>query len=160
MKDELGCLVVILALVGGAIFWFKGESKKEAQANQQAMETIAATSNEEAIRNGEDLKAWIHDKGSMTEVARDSAFAKLKGKVVILQGTVRDIESKKNCALVTLEVGKINMLEQMTVEFQLRESESEQAMKWNKKEVHALRGVVSDTGFIVDVKCKLGDVIQ
>ena len=154
-----GCLIVII-LVGviGAIISSMSSKKEE-----EALAASSAVTIEEATRNGEDLVAWIRNKRDMTDIARDDAFAKLKGKTVILRGKVREIGKTafSEQIFVSLTIGQLEVMEKLNVQFNVRESQIEKVKAWNKDEVHAMRGRITSQGDLTDdAKCDIAEVVE
>jgi hypothetical protein len=154
-----GCLIVII-LVGviGAIIGSMS-SKKEADA----LAASSAVTTEEATKNGEDLVAWIKNAKNMTDMARDDAFAKLKGKTVILRGKVREIGKTafSEQIFVSLTVGQLDVMEKLNVQFNVRESQIEKVKAWNKDEVHTMRGRIASKGDLTDdAKCDIAEIVE
>ena len=154
-----GCLIVII-LVGiiGAIIGSMS-SKKEAEA----LAASSAVTTEEATKNGEDLVAWIRNAKSMTDMARDDAFAKLQGKTVILRGKVREVgkTTLREEVFVSLTVGELSEFKRINVQFNVRESLAEKVKAWNKDEVHTMRGRIVGQGDLRDdAKCDIAEIVE
>ena len=99
----------------------------------------------------------------MTELARNDAFAKMKGKTVVLSGKVREIGKTafSDDVFVSLTVGQLDALERINVQFNIRESQAAAVKNWNKDEVHAMRGRVKGQGDLSDdAECDLAEVVE
>lgn len=158
-KKGKGCLIAVIVLAAIGLISTLVSSKDE----EKAMTVSSAVTAEEATSNGEDLVAWIRNRKTMTEIARDDAFAKLKGKTVLLRGKVCEVESApvSKEMLISIAVGQLNQFERMIVRFKLRKSHTEQAKTWNKDEVHTLRGRVEDQGFLsYDAECDIAEIVE
>ena len=158
-KKGKGCLIAVIVLAAIGLISTLVSSKDE----EKAMTVSSAVTAEEATSNGEDLVAWIRNRKTMTEIARDDAFAKLKGKTVLLRGKVCEVESApvSKEMLISIAVGQLNQFERMIVRFKLRKSQTEQAKTWNKDEVHTLRGRVEDQGFLsYDAECDIAEIVE
>ena len=145
--------VALVMIIGGTA----SESEKAAMAESSAV-TV-----EEATKNGEDLVAWVRNKKGMTDMARDNAFAKLKGKTVMLRGKVRQIGKTafSEEVYVSLTVGQLDMMERINVQFNVRESLIEKVKAWNKNEVHAMRGRIVGKGDLEDdAKCDIAEIVE
>jgi predicted transglutaminase-like cysteine proteinase len=99
----------------------------------------------------------------MTNMARDDAFAKLKGKTVMLRGKVREIGKTaiSDEVYVSLTVGQLDMMERINVQFNVRESLVEKVRMWNKDEVHTMRGRIASKGDLEDdAKCDIAEIVE
>ena len=158
-----GCLIslIIMIVIGFALVMIVGSSASSEE--NEAMATSSAVTKEEAARNGEDLIAWIRNKRTMTDLMRDDAFAKIKGRTVILRGKVREIGKTafSDEIFVSLTVGQLNALENLNVQFNIRESQSEKVKTWNKDEIHILRGRIKSQGDITDdAVCDIAEIVE
>lgn len=158
-----GCLIslVIMIVVGFALVMIVGSSASS-EVNE-AMAASSAVTKEEATRNGEDLIAWIRNKRNVTDLMRDDAFAKIKGKTVMLRGKVREIGKTtfSDEIFVSLTIGQLNALENLNVQFNIRESQFEKVKTWNKDEIHTLRGRIKDQGDITDdAVCDIAEIVE
>ena len=176
----LGCLCAIIAVIviGFALVIIGGiVSKDEEQAlakdekqalvkdEKQALAESAAVTAEEASKNGEDLIAWIRNNNDQTALAReeDDSFAKMKGKTVILRGKVREIGKTafSGEVFVSLTVGRLDVLERINVQFNVRESQVAVVKAWNKDEVHTMRGRIKGQGDLFDdAECDMAEVVE
>lgn len=170
VKERGGCFKGCL---GAAVFWmivvFVGllvVAIVDSSTSTEEKEAIAASSAitaEEATKNGEDLIAWIRTKKSMTDLMRDDAFAKLKGKTVMLRGKVREIGKTafSEEVFVSLTVARLGALENLNVQFNVRESQTEKIKTWNKDEVHTLRGRIKGQGDLFDdAECDIAEIVE
>lgn len=158
-----GCLVAVLLLVIGFIALVVIVGGSASLEEEEAIAVSAAITNEEASKNGEDLIAWIRNKRSMTDLMRDDAFARLKGKTVMLRGKVREIGKTafSDEVFVSLTVGRLGVLENLNVQFNIRESQAEKIKAWNKDEVHVLRGRIKGQGDLTDdAECDIAEVVE
>lgn len=158
-----GCLIAIIAavVIGFALMMIIGGAASEEE--KQSLAESSAVTAEEAAKNGEDLLAWIRNKKNMTELARNDAFAKMKGKVVVLSGKVREIGKTafSDQVFVSLTVGQLDALERMNVQFNIRESQAAAVKNWNKDEVHTMRGRIKGQGDLSDdAECDIAEVVE
>ncbi len=159
----LGCLCAIIAVIviGFALVMIIGGTVSEDE--KQALAESAAVTAEEASKNGEDLIAWIRNNKDQTDLARDDAFAKMKGKTVILRGKVREIGKTafSGEVFVSLTVGRLDALERINVQFNVRESQVVVVKAWNKDEIHIMRGRIKGQGDLSDdAECDLAEVVE
>ena len=158
-KKGKGCLIAVLIIVAIGAITAVMSSKDE----KEAMSVSSAVSAEEATKNGEDLVAWIRNKQNMTDMARDDAFAKLKGKTVMLRGKVREIGKAAftDVVYVSLTVGQLGVMEKLNVQFNVRESLVEKVKAWNKDEIHTMRGRIASQGDLEDdAKCDIAEIVE
>ena len=158
-----GCLIaaILMVVAGVALVMIIGGAASEEE--KAAMSASSAVTVGDATKNGEDLIAWIRSKSGMTEMARDDAFSKLKGKTVMLRGKVRQIGNTafSEEVYVSLTVGQLDMLERINVQFNVRESLAEKVKAWNKDEVHTMRGrIVSKGDLEDDAKCDIAEIVE
>ena len=159
----IGCLIAIIAavVIGFALVMIIGGAASEEE--KQALAESSAVTAEEASKNGEDLVAWIRNKKNQTDLARDDAFAKMKGKTVILRGKVREIGKTafSDEIFVSLTVGQLDALERINVQFNVRESQAAVVKAWNKDEVHTMRGRIRGQGDLSDdAECDIAEVVE
>ncbi len=116
-----------------------------------------------------ELTHWIKNNGidrqlDLQRDRRDSqAFEKLKGRMVIFKGKVREIGITADKELyVSLTVGMISMVERMNIQFNLPESAKSIVSAWQKGETHVLRGRVEKMGNDLedDVVCEDSEVVS
>lgn len=158
-----GCLIGVLLMVVGFFGLMVLIGAVTSTEENEEIVSLPPITNEEAKRNGEDLIAWIRNKDRLTDLMRDNAFAKLQGKTVILSGKVREIGKTAftDEIYVSLTVGQISALEDLNVQFNIRESEVAKVRLWNKDEIHTLRGRISDQGDLADdAECDIGEVVE
>ena len=158
-----GCLIAIIAavVIGFALVIVIGGAASSEE--KQALAESSSVTAEEASKNGEDLLAWIRNKKNMTELARNDAFAKMKGKTVVLGGKVREIGKTafSDEVFVSLTVGQLDVLERINVQFNVRKSQAAVVKAWNKDEVHTMRGRVKGQGDLSDdAECDLAEVVE
>ena len=150
-----------MMVIGFALVMIVGSSASSEE--KAAMVTSSAVTKEDATRNAEDLIALIRNKGNMTDLMRDDAFAKIKGKTVMLRGKVREIGKTtfSDEIFVSLTVGQLNALENLNVQFNIRESQAEKVKSWNKDEIHTLRGRIKGQGDITDdAVCDIAEIVE
>ena len=157
-----GCLIVVIAavVIGFALVMIIGGTASKEE--KQALAESSAVTAEEASKNGEELIAWIRNKRNMTDIQRDDAFAKIKGKTVIFNGTVNDVGKTafSDEPYVSLTVGKIDALERINIQFNVRKSYAEKIFAWNKGEIHTMRGRIKSQGDIQDdAECDMAEVV-
>lgn len=175
VKEKGGCakgclislitmIVIALAFVMFAVIVIVGSSASSEESEEnEATVIFSAVTNEEAVRNGEDLIAWIRNKHNVTDLMRDDAFAKIKGKTVMLRGKVREIGKTifSDEIFVSLTVGQLDALENLNIQFNIRESQVEKVKAWNKDEIHTLRGRINDQGDITDdAVCDIAEIVE
>lgn len=158
-----GCLIAIIAaaVIGFALIMIIGDAASENE--KQALAESSAVTAEEASRNGETLIAWIRNKKNQTDLARDDAFARMKGKTVLLRGKVREIGKTafSEEVFVSLTVGQLDAMERINVQFNVRESQVPVVKSWNKDEIHTMRGRIMEQGDLADdAKCDLAEVVE
>ena len=158
-----GCLIatILMVVLGFALIVIIGGMESEAEKEEMA--ASSAVSVEDATKNGENLVAWIRNKQNMTDLVRDDTFAKLKGKTVILRGKVREIGKTafSDEVYVSLTVGRLSALENLNVQFNIRESQAGKVKAWNKDEVHTIRGRIKGQGDIQDyAECDIAEVVE
>lgn len=158
-KRGKGCLIAIIIIVAIGAITAVVSSKDE----KEAMAASSAVTAEEATKNGEDLISWIRNKENMTDMARDDAFAKLKGKTVMLRGKVREIGKAAftDVVYVSLTVGQLGVMEKLNVQFNVRESLVEKVKAWNKDDIHTMRGRITSQGDLSDdAKCDIAEIVE
>ena len=112
-----------------------------------------------------ELVDWVKNwkSGKLTDLQRDQAFEKLKGRMVVFKGEVREIGTTMldEKLFVSLKVGKINMLEDLNVQFNLPEAAKSTVAAWKKGEAHVLRGRVEKKGDLEDdAVCEDSEVVS
>lgn len=158
-KKGKGCLIAVILIVAIGAITAVMSSKDE----KAAMSASSAVTTEEATKNGEDLVAWIRNRRSMTDMAREDAFARLKGKTVMLRGNVREIgkTALSDEVFVSLTVGQLDKMERINVQFNVRESMIEKIKTWNKGELHTMRGrIVSQGDLEDDAECDIAEIVE
>ena len=162
-----GCLIAavfwMIALFVGLVAVVAIVDSSTSSEEEEAIAASSAITAEEATKNGEDLIAWIRSKEGMTDLMRDDAFAKLKGKTVMLRGKVREIGKAafSEEVFVSLTVGRLGALENLNVQFNVRESQTERIKTWNKDEVHTLRGRIKGQGDLIDdAECDIAEIVE
>ena len=164
----IACLVVVASLTGcdnfeknlGKIVNGKIFDKKSASIPMD----LAAEKSTAA-----ELTRWIAYNGNDRQIdlqrdRRDSqAFEKLKGRMVIFKGKVREVGITADKELyVSLTVGMISMVERMNIQFNLPDSAKSTVSAWKKGETHVLRGRVEKMGNDLedDVVCEDSEVVS
>lgn len=158
-----GCLIAVIVIIVGFIALVAIVDSSASSEEKEAIAASSAITAEEATKNGEDLIAWIRTKEGMTDLMRDDAFAKLKGKTVMLRGKVREIGKTafSEEVFVSLTVGRLGALENLNVQFNVRESQTEKIKTWNKDEVHTLRGRIKGQGDLTDdAECDIAEIVE
>lgn len=158
-----GCLIAVIVMIVGFIALVAIVDSSASSEEKEAIAVSSAITAEEATKNGEDLIAWIRTKEGMTDLMRDDAFAKLKGKTVMLRGKVREIGKTafSEEVFVSLTVGRLGALENLNVQFNVRESQTEKIKTWNKDEVHTLRGRIKGQGDLTDdAECDIAEIVE
>jgi hypothetical protein len=158
-----GCLIAVIVMIVGFIALIAIVGSSTSSEEKEAIAASSAITAEEATKNGEDLIAWIRTKEGMTDLMRDDAFAKLKGKTVMLRGKVREIGKTafSEEVFVSLTVGRLGALENLNVQFNVRESQTEKIKTWNKDEVHTLRGRIKGQGDLTDdAECDIAEIVE
>ena len=158
-----GCLIAVIVMIVGFIALVAIVDSSASSEEKEAIAASSAITAEEATKNGEDLIAWIRTKEGMTDLMRDDAFAKLKGKTVMLRGKVREIGKTafSEEVFVSLTVGRLGALENLNVQFNVRESQTEKIKTWNKDEVHTLRGRIKGQGDLTDdAECDIAEIVE
>ncbi len=115
------------------------------------------------IGNGEDLVAWLNGKSGQTSLQNKETFAKLKGRIVVLRGEVKNIGqtmfSKKT--YVSLRVAKVGMFDYIDVQFNVPDSLKPTVTAWMKEESHIMRGRLTSQGDLGDdAKCDDGEIVS
>lgn len=114
------------------------------------------------IGNGEDLVAWIKGKSGQTELQNKETFAKMKGRMVVLRGEVKNIGQTmfSSKTYVSLRVGKVGLFDNIDVQFNVPDSMKPTVTAWMKGEAHIMRGKLTSTGDLEDdAKCEDGEVV-
>ena len=114
------------------------------------------------IGNGEDLVAWIKGKSGQTELQNKETFAKMKGRMVVLRGEVKNIGQTmfSSKTYVSLRVAKVGMFDNIDVQFNVPDSLKPTVTAWMKGETHIMRGKLTSTGDLEDdAKCEDGEVV-
>lgn len=115
------------------------------------------------IGNGEDLVAWIKVKGDQTELQNKEAFGKMKGRMVVLRGEVKNIGQTMlaGTTYVSLRVGKVGIANNIDIQFNVADALKSTVIAWMKGETHIMRGKLTSTGDLSDdAKCEDGEIIS
>lgn len=114
------------------------------------------------VGNGEDLVEWLKNEESQTELQNKETFAKLKGKTVILKGTVKNIGQTmfSGKTYVALRVAKSGMFNHIDIQFNVPDAIRGKVKQWMKDETHIMRGKINETGDLSeDAKCVDGEIV-
>ena len=114
------------------------------------------------VGNGEDLITWLKGKSGQTEIQNKETFAKMKGKMIILKGQVKNIGQTmfSNKTYVSLRVDKVGMFNNIDIQFNVPDSLKGTVAQWMKDEVHIMRGKLKGTGDLEDdASCEDGEII-
>ena len=114
------------------------------------------------IGNGEDLVAWLKGKQQQTELQNRETFAKMKGKTIILRGSVRDVGKTmfSGTTYVSLRVDKVGAFGHIDIQFNVPKTLQSEVMTWMKDETHIMRGRISGEGDISDdATCDDGEIV-
>ena len=111
------------------------------------------------------MVTWVKNSkgGDMTELQKDQAFKKLKGRIAIFKGEVREIGTTLigDELFVPLKVGEINLCEDLNIQFNLPETAKSTVAKWKKGETHVLRGRIAQKGDLSDdAVCENSEVVS
>ena len=131
------------------------ESELEAQYSKYA-QLISGYS------NGNDLILWVRDT-NLSELQKDNAFKGMIGKSVVVKGTVKNVGKTAfgNKTYVSLRVGKINMFQNIDIQFNLKDENDEVVLNCRKGENLIMRGTICDRGDLEDdAKCSNGEVVD
>ncbi|MCR5413262.1 MAG: hypothetical protein K6F50_00860 [Kiritimatiellae bacterium] len=110
-----------------------------------------------------ELVKWVKAFGKETDMQHEEAFKKLKGKTVVFKGTVRDVGKTmiEETPYVSLKVGKIDMLQDLNIQFNFGKKDIATIGKWNKGETHAIRGRIAEIGDLEDdAKCEAAESVS
>lgn len=131
---------------------------KDLAAKQGALANFIAE-----IGNGEDLVAWLKIKSEQTELQNKEAFGKMKGRMVVLRGEVKNIGQTMfaSTTYVSLRVAKVGIVNNVDVQFNVADSLKPTVIAWMKGETHIMRGKLTSTGDLSDdAKCEDGEIIS
>lgn len=115
------------------------------------------------LRTAYELISWIKSQEKMTELQRKQMFGKLKGRMVIVVGEVREIGKTTfgSKTFVSLTVGKISTFEKANIQFNVPDSLTNTVIGWQKGETHVMRGCVKETGDLADdVVCDKAEILD
>ena len=144
-----------LALCSGC--WFGSDDDHSKKAESAPMNLKAET------QTASELVGWIKARKDQTEIQKKEAFGKLKGKMVAFRGEVREVGKTAfgGKPFVSLKVGKLDMFENINIQFNVKESQASTVAAWNKGETHILRGRVKDSGDLQDdASCDNAEVVS
>ncbi len=104
------------------------------------------------MKTAAELFTWIKAHDKMTELQRDVGFKKLKGRMVIVSGEVREIGKTMlgDKPFVSLSVGKIDLIKRINIQFNVSDSLADTIVEWQKGERHIMRGCICKTGDLTD----------
>ena len=115
------------------------------------------------IGNGDDLIAWLKGKRDQTDIQNNETFAKMKGRMVVLRGEVKNIGQTmfSSKTYVSLHVAKVGMFDYIDVQFNVPDSLKPTVTAWMKGETHIMRGKLISRGDLVDAaKCDDGEIVS
>jgi len=141
--------------------WMSSDSDND--KNKQQSQVQQAPDLKAEVKNAADLIAWIKIKDKQTELQRDESFAKLKNKYVVFKGNVRNIGKTAfgGKTYVSLRVDKLNMFENINIQFNVPDSLKDTVAAWMKDEVHVMRGQITGSGDLEDdAECSNGSVVD
>ena len=104
------------------------------------------------MKTAAELFAWIKANDKMTELQRDVGFKKLKGRMVIVSGEVREIGKTmfSDKPFVSLSVGKIDLIKRINIQFNVSDALASTVVEWQKGERHIMRGCIYKRGDLTD----------
>ena len=138
--------------VGGSVSLHVLDNRKE----ESSMVSEVLTGEEKSAR---DLLVWMQNKEGQTDMAKDHAFEKVKGKSIMWKGKVRQIG--KTFFGDKPYVSLYDALGNKSVQFNVKESCVEQLLEWKIGEEHTLRGLVSGQGdFEDDASCDNAEIVK
>lgn len=138
-----------------------GDPHKSVNAEVESKQVVLPDFSAE-ISNGLALVSWLERKDSLTDFQNKEEFSKLKGKVVILRGKVRDVGRTMvgDNVYVSFTVGQMNLFERINVQFNVAGPVVETVKTWMKNEERVMRGRIKSTGDLEDdVVCVSGEPI-
>lgn len=115
------------------------------------------------LNTAHELILWIKSQEKMTELQRKQMFGKLKGRMVIVAGEVREIGKTTfgSKTFVSLTVGKISTFEKANIQFNVPDSLTNTVIGWQKGETHVMRGCIKETGDLADdVVCDKAEILD
>ena len=110
-----------------------------------------------------ELVDWIKARKDQTDIQKKEVFGKLKGKMVAFRGEVREVGKTAfgGKPFVSLKVGKLDMFENINIQFNVKESQASTVAAWNKGETHILRGRINGSGELQDdASCDNAEVVS
>ena len=150
----IACLAT-LALCSGC--WFGSDDDHSKKAQSAPMDLKAET------QTASELVDWIKVRKDQTEIQKKEAFGKLKGKMVAFRGEVREVGKTAfgGKPFVSLKVGKLDMFENINIQFNVKESQASTVAAWNKGETHILRGRIKGNGDLQDdASCDNAEIVS
>lgn len=149
----LACLAAAVICSG---CWFSSDDADSSKAQPAPMDLKAE------IKNASDLIDWIKIRKDQTEIQKKDAFSKLKGKMVVFRGEVREVGKTAfgGKPFVSLKVGKLDMFENINIQFNFKDSQASTVAAWGKGETHILRGRIKGSGDLQDdASCDNSEIV-
>lgn len=115
------------------------------------------------IGNGNDLVEWIKGRKGQTSLQSSEAFAKMKGRTVVLRGEVRNIGQTafSGKTYVSLCAAKISAFNSADVQFNVPDSLKPTVLTWMKGENRIMRGRLTSRGDLEDdAECDNGEIVS
>ena len=150
-----------VALVFFTVGWSDMDVVKK-NDTEPATHTVPTELKAEA-KNAEDLIKWIRARDKQTEFQREASFEKLKGKNVVFRGEVRDVGTTafSGETYVSLKVARLNMFENINIQFNVPASLKPTVSAWSKGEIHVMKGRIEGTGDLEDdAMCVSADIVS
>ena len=122
----LACLAAAVICSG---CWFSSDDADSSKAQSAPMDLKAE------IKNASDLIDWIKVRKDQTEIQKKDAFSKLKGKLVVFRGEVREVGKTAfgGKPFVSLKVGKLDMFENINIQFNFKDSQASTVAAWARE---------------------------
>jgi len=156
-KCVVSCLCV--GILSGC--WMSSDSDKDKKKQQSQVQQAPDLKAE--VKNAADLIAWIKIKNKQTELQRKESFAKFKNKYVVFKGNVRNVGKTAfgGKTYVSLRVDKLDMFENINIQFNVPDALKDTVAAWMKDEVHVMRGQITGSGDLEDdAVCSNGSVVD
>ncbi len=150
MKAVVWGIVWMLNVCAVSGCWFSSDS--DADKKKQQSQGQQAPNRKAEVKNAADLIAWIKIKNKQTELQRKESFAKFKNKYVVFKGNVRNVGKTAfgGKTYVSLRVDKLNMFENINIQFNVPDALKDTVAAWMKNEVYVMRGQVTGSGDLED----------
>lgn len=149
----IACLAALLVCSG---CWFSSDEDRPKKAQPAPMDLKAE------IQTASELVDWIKARNNQTQLQRKSGFGKFRGKMVAFRGEVREVgvTAFGGEPFVSLKVGRLDVLENINIQFNFKKSQISSVAKWKKGETHVLRGRIKDSGDVFDdTSCDNAEVV-